>query len=144
MTATAAIAFTHYRLVRRNAPPEGSAYFKRFDTRDLSGAAPLLVSVCTGFLAIRAVLFTFLSASFGAFQASETIAINTGALVLFMAARVRNNPEVKWIYDLFRVKGVPVVLSVLSFMVAAAAGSWVLGKWPRQDNNLVADQIDRS
>lgn len=158
MTATAAIAFTHYRLVRRNAPPEGSAYFKRFDTRDLSGAAPLLVSVCTGFLAIRAVLFTFLSASFGAFQASETIAINTGALVLFMAARVRNNPEVKWmavlvtilgggkvfLYDLFRVKGVPVVLSVLSFMVAAAAGSWVLGKWPRQDDNLVADQIDRS
>jgi hypothetical protein len=112
--------------------------------------------VGAGFLALRAVLFTLLSESYGAFQAGETIIINLGALALFLAARVRNNAEVKWIavlvtilgggkvflYDLFRVKGVPVVLSVLSFVIAAAVGSWVLGKWQRQDKSAVVDQKD--
>lgn len=145
MTATSAIAFTHYRLVRRTPPSGGSSYFSRFDTGDISGAAPLLVSVGTGFLALRAALFTLFTGSFGAFQAGQTITLNLGALALFLAARVRKNAEIKWIavmvtilgggkvflYDLFRVKGVPIVLSVLSFMIAAAVGSWVLGKWQR-------------
>jgi hypothetical protein len=134
-------------------PPEGSAYFTRFDKRDVSGVAPLLVSVGAGFLALRAVLFTLLSGSYGAFQAGETIIINLGALALFLAARVRNNAEVKWLavlvtilgggkvflYDLFRVKGVPVVLSVLSFVIAAAVGSWALGKWHSKDKGAVVD-----
>ena len=153
MAVITLVAFAHYRLIRRAVPPGGSAYFTRFDTRDVSGVAPLLVSVGAGFLALRAILFTLFSGSYGAFQAGETIIINTGALALFLAARFRNNAEVKWIavlvtilgggkvflYDLFRVKGVPVVLSVLSFVIAAAVGSWVLGKWQRQDKSAVVD-----
>jgi hypothetical protein len=155
MAVIAVVAFAHYRLIRRAVPPGGSAYFNRVDTSDVSGVAPLLVSVGAGFLALRAILFTLLSGSYGAFQAGETIIINVGALALFLAARVRNNAEVKWIavlvtilgggkvflYDLFRVKGTPVVLSVLSFVIAAAVGSWVLGKWQRQENGSVVDQI---
>jgi len=154
MAIVALVAFAHYRLLRRDVPPGGSVYFTRFDTRDVSGVAPLLVSVGAGFLALRAVLFILFPGSNGAFQAGETIVINTGALAFFMAARFRNSAEVKWVavmvtilgggkvflYDLFRVKGVPVVLSVLSFVIAAAVGSWVLGKWQRHDTKVVVEQ----
>jgi hypothetical protein len=143
MAVVAAASFIHYRLTRGSEPPGQNPYFTRFDKSDVSGAIPLLVSVGAGFLALRAVLFILLTGSAAAFQAGETIVINTGALVFFLAARFRRNAEVKWIavlvtilgggkvflYDLFKVKGVPVVLSVLSFVIAAAVGSWVLGKW---------------
>ena len=152
------VAFAHYKLLRKSTPPGGSAYFTRFDTRDISGVVPLLVSVGAGFLLLRAVLFALLPGALGAFQAGETIIINTGALVLFLAARFRRNVEVKWVavlvtvmgggkvflYDLFRVKGVPVVLSVLSFVVAAAIGSWVLGKWQGQEENGIVDKTSGS
>ena len=152
------VAFAHYKLLRKSVPPGGSAYFTRFDTRDISGVVPLLVSVGAGFLLLRAVLFALLPGALGAFQAGETIVINTGALVLFLTARFRRNAEVKWVavlvtvmgggkvflYDLFRVKGVPVVLSVLSFVVAAAVGSWVLGKWQRQEENGIVDKTSGS
>ena len=158
MAVTALVAFAHYRLLRKMPPPGENAYFTRFDKSDVSGTAPLLVAVGTGFLAVRAALFMFLSGSHIAFQAGETIVINTGALVLFLAARFTKNAEVKWIavlvtimgggkvflYDLFRVKGVPVVLSVLSFVVAAAIGSWVLGKWQRQEENGIVDKTSGS
>ncbi|MDF1526716.1 MAG: hypothetical protein P1S59_10675 [bacterium] len=147
------VAFFHYKLLRKSVPPGGSAYFARFDTRDISGVVPLMVSVGAGFLLFRAVLFALLPETLGAFQAGETIIINIGALTLFLAARFTRNAEVKWIavlvtimgggkvflYDLFKVKGLPVVLSVLSFVLAAAIGSWVLGKWPRPGKNEVVD-----
>jgi len=158
MAVISLVAFAHYRLLRKAIPPGGSVYFTRFDTRDVSGVAPLLVSVGAGFLALRAGLFTLLSGSHGAFQAGETIFINAGALAFFLAARHKGNAEIKWVavlvtilgggkvflYDLFRVKGVPVVLSVLSFVIVAAVGSWVLGKWQRQDIRAVVDQNNRS
>lgn len=154
MFIVALVAFAHYRLLRKASPPAGSVYFTRFDARDISGVVPLLVSVGAGFMSLRAILFTLLSGSFGAFQAGETIIINMGALIFFLVARFRSNAEVKWmavmvtilgggkvfLYDLFMVKGVPVVLSVLSFVIAAAVGSWVLGKWQRQDKRVVVEQ----
>jgi hypothetical protein len=101
-----------------------------------------------------AVLFTVLSGSSTAFQAGETIVINAGALALFLAARYKRNTEVKWVavlvtilgggkvflFDLFQVKGLPIVLSVLSFVFAAAVGSLVLGKWPRHEEKTLFDQ----
>ncbi len=145
MFLIAVVAFLHYRLVRKKEPPGVSAYFTRFDTRDVSGIAPLLVSVGAGFLASRAVLFTVLAGSYGYFLVSESIVINLGAVFLFIAARAKHNAEVKWVavlvtilgggkvflFDLFKVKGIPIVLSVLSFVMAATVGSWVLGRWVR-------------
>jgi hypothetical protein len=71
--------------------------------------------------------------------------LNFGALALFTTARLRKSAELKWVgvavtaagggkvflYDLFKVRGVPGVLSVLSFVIAAAFGSWVLSRWQR-------------
>ena len=105
----------------------------------------MLVSLGAGFLALRAFLFTLLSGSYGAFQASETIIINTGALTLFLTARFRINAEVKWVavlvtilgggkvflYDLVSVEGLARVFSVFSFGLVAAVASWVLGRWQK-------------
>lgn len=154
MAVITLVSFFHYRLIRRTLPPEQSIYFTRFDRKDAGGVAPLLVSVGTAFLALRAVLYIFLAGQGADIQAGVTIIINTGALVLFLSAMFRRNAEIKWVgvlvtmlgggkvffYDLFRMKGVPVVLGVLSFGLATAIGSWVLGKWQHQDKRAVVDQ----
>jgi hypothetical protein len=145
MAVIAAVAYVHYRLTRRTAPPGQSAWFTRFDKSDVSGVIPLLVSVGGAFLAARGLLFTLAPGSGWVFQGGQTILINMGALALFAAAKFRRNVEIKWVavlvtamgggkvflYDLFQVKGLPVVLSVLSFVIAAAFGSWVLSRWQR-------------
>ena len=79
----------------------------------------------------------------GYFQAVETVILNTGAVIFFLAARAGKKAEIKWVavalitigggkvflYDLFKIRGVPVVLGVLSFVIAAALGSLVLSRW---------------
>jgi len=144
MSAIAVVAFLHYRLVRKTAPNGDSLYFDRIDRRDISGSIPLLVSVGAVFLAIRAGLFS--AAGYGAvFTAGQSLVLNLGAMVLFLVARNQQNAEIKWIavlvtvlgggkaffYDLLKIKGLPVVVSVFSFGMAAAVGSWVLGQWHR-------------
>lgn len=144
MVVIAVIALVHYHLVRKTVPIGDGLYFGRLDRKDVSGAIPLLVSVGAVFLAIRAVLFAVLG--YGpAFTAGQSLVVNMGALALFLIARNRVNAEIKWIavlvtilgggkaflYDLLTIKGLPVVVSVFSFGMAAAAGSWVLGQWHR-------------
>ena len=144
MAVIAVVAFLHYRLVRKTAPDGDSFYFGRIDRRDISGSIPLLVSVGAMFMAIRAGLFT--AVGYGAaFTAGQSLVLNLGAMILFLVARNRQNAEIKWIavlvtvmgggkaflYDLLKIKGLPVVVSVFSFGMAAAVGSWVLGQWHR-------------
>jgi hypothetical protein len=147
MAVIAGAAFVHYRLTRRTDPPGQNPYFTRFDRSDMSGVIPLLVSVGAAFLGARAVLFTLTMASVLVYQAGETMILNAGALALFIIARLRKSVELKWVavavttmgggkvflYDLFKVKGVPGVMSVLSFVIAAAFGSWVLSRWQGTD-----------
>jgi hypothetical protein len=148
MAAVCVIAFFHYRLTRNTEPPGPNEWFTRLDRRDVCGVLPLLVSVGAASFAARALLFTLSASSVWIFQAGETVIINTGALALFAAARSRKNAEFKWVavlvtavgggkvflYDLLRIKGIPVVVSVLSFVLPAGFGSWVLSRWHRSDN----------
>jgi len=146
---TGLAALCHYVLVRRN-PPEGlTAYFSVFDRKDLSGITPLLVAAGSVFLALRSVSFLILDGSGQAFQAAETSIISLGALVFFAAAWLRKSTELKWIaasitvlgggkvffYDLFKVKGMPVLLSFVAFALAASMGSMVMKRWPEQDHS---------
>lgn len=140
----AVVALLHYRLVRRTMPDGDSFYFGRMDRRDISGTIPLLVSVGSLFLALRAGLYGTLGPG-AAFTAAQSLVLNMGALFLFLVARYMHNAEIKWIavlvtimgggkaflYDLLKIKGLPVVVSVFSFGMAAAVGSWVLGQWHR-------------
>jgi hypothetical protein len=157
MVVIAVIALVHYRLVRKTVPIGDSLYFGRLDRKDVSGAIPLLVSVGAVFLAIRAVLYAILGYG-SAFTAGQSLVLNLGALSMFLIARNRVNAEIKWIavlvtilgggkaflYDLLTIKGLPVVVSVFSFGMAAAAGSWVLGQWHRLVDRKAADNSDQT
>jgi hypothetical protein len=158
MTVIAVVAFGHYRLMRKTAPPGDSIYFGRIDRNDVSGAIPLLVSVGAIFLAIRAGLFSGLGDG-PLFTAGQSLVLNLGAFGLFMVARKKVDAEIKWIavlvtvlgggkaffYDLLTIKGLSVVVSIFSFGMAAAAGSWVLGQWHRLvDRGTASDPVAKN
>ncbi len=88
-----------------------------------------------------------------ALQCSQSVIINLSAIVLIFFAQAYYNREVRnvailvtvigainvFLYDLFRAHGMPLVISVLSFGLATAVESVILGRWqrlsaPAQDN----------
>jgi len=143
MASIAVVAFFQYRRIRAIDPPHPSIFFSRIDRKDRSGVIPFLVALAAGFLTLRALSFIILSGA--GFQSSLSVIINLGAALLFLKAYRMRNSEVRnvalfvmllgagkvFFFDLLRVKGMPVVMSVLSFGIAAALGSILLGKWHR-------------
>jgi hypothetical protein len=81
------------------------------------------------------------------FSSAQTVIINLSAAVLMCFAFMRRNKEVRnvailvtiiggvkvFMIDLFGLAGVPVVVSVLSFGVAASLESFALSRWQRID-----------
>ena len=146
--ALAAAALVHYRWCRRHAPPARSPLFETYDTEDLSGAVTLLAALTGSFFLLRAIAWwIILPAGPGGpetFQCTQSIIINLAALGLgLFAFRTRNREirnvailviavgAVKSASDLLGTKGVPLVLSVLSFGLAAATQSITLSRWQR-------------
>ncbi len=143
--ATAALA--HYRWCRRHAPPARSPLFGTYDTQDLTGAVTLLAALIGSFYFLRGIAWRFLAAGAGGpdvFQCTQSIIINLAALGLGLYAfRARNRElrniailviavgAVKSTADLFGTKGVPLVLSVFSFGLAAATQSITLSRWQK-------------
>ena len=146
--ALAAAALIHYRWCRRHAPPARSPLFETYDTEDLSGAVTLLAALTGCFFLLRAIAWwIILPAGPGGpetFQCTQSIIINLAALGLGLYAfRTRNREirnvailviavgAVKSTSDLLGTKGVPLVLSVLSFGLAAATQSITLSRWQK-------------
>jgi len=145
--ALAVAALGHYRWCRHHAPPARSPLFGTYDQHDLSGAVTLLVSLISSFFLLRAIAWRFLAAGSGgpeAFQCTQSIIINLAALGLGLYAFRAHNREirnvailviaagaVKSASDLFDTKGVPLVLSVFSFGLAAATQSITLSRWQK-------------
>ncbi|UCF30682.1 MAG: hypothetical protein JSV26_11640 [bacterium] len=147
--AIAAIAFIHYRLARGTEPPADSFYFTRLDGKDRSAAALLVVSLAGAFLACRAgshlLIFAVLDGTSDAFRSIQSILINLGAIALFLAASRLKSVEVKmvailvtligggkvFLLDLLGIRGMPLVMSVLSFGLAAALAAVVLSRWQK-------------
>jgi len=146
--ALAAAALVHYRWCRRHAPPARSLLFETYDTEDLSGAVTLLSALTGSFFLLRAIAWwIILPVGPGGpetFQCTQSIIINLAALGLgLFAFRARNREirnvailviavgAVKSTSDLLGTKGVPLVLSVLSFGFAAATQSVTLSRWQK-------------
>jgi hypothetical protein len=144
----ACVAFLHYRWCRSHRPPEPSAFFSRFDKTDDAAIGLLLVSLVGAFLVLRVAVHGLLEGFPGqsnAFQCAQTVIVNLGALALVLVAFATRNREVRgvailvivlgalkvFLYDLWGTHGVPLVLSVFSFGLAAALGAVVLGRWHR-------------
>ncbi|MGE5189300.1 MAG: hypothetical protein ACM3NF_04520 [Gemmatimonadota bacterium] len=143
--ALAAAALAHYRWCRRHAPPARSPLFGVYDTEDLSGAVPFLAALAGTFLLLREIAWRMIAGGPGgpdAFQCAQSVIINLAALGLGLYAfRARNREirnvailviavgAVKSTADLLGTKGVPLVLSVFSFGLAAATQSIILSRW---------------
>ncbi len=146
--ALAAAALVQYRWCRRHAPPARSPLFETYDTEDLGGAVTLLAALAGSFFLLRAIAWWIIipvgPGGPETFQCTQSIIINLAALGLGLYAfRTRNREirnvailviavgAVKSAFDLLGTKGVPLVLSVLSFGLAAATQSITLSRWQR-------------
>ncbi len=158
--ALAAAALGHYRWCRRHAAPARSPLFGTYDTQDVSGAVTLLAALAGSFFFLRGIAWRFLAGGAGGadlFQCIQSIIINLAALGLGLYAfRARNRElrnvailviavgAVKSTADLFGTRGVPLVLSVFSFGLAAAVQSITLSRWHRSSHAPAGERGDKA
>jgi hypothetical protein len=157
--ALAAAALFHYRWCRRHVPPARSPLFETYDTEDLSGAVTLLAALTGFFFLLRAIAWwIILPVGPGGpetFQCTQSTIINLAALGLGLYAfRIRNREirnvailviavgAVKSTSDLLGTKGVPLVLSIFSFGLAAATQSITLSRWHKHSPTPAAEIRD--
>ncbi|MBU0479951.1 MAG: hypothetical protein KKG47_02495 [Proteobacteria bacterium] len=134
----------------RNNPPPPETFFARADRGDYSAVSILLVALA-GFFFMFSMTIDHLAASmladpFNVTWCSRSILINLTAIILMVLGYHRRSLEYIWVAvalgifamlkvflaDLFKTSGIPLVFSVLSFGVLAAAGSVILGKWQKK------------
>jgi Predicted membrane protein (DUF2339) len=139
----------HYQLARGSAVPENASFFKNFDTSDRTAVLLLLASLTSGFFMLRAAVYQVLILNqtdpANSFRCSQSIMINVAAAGLMLFASFRRNKEIRnvailvtiigivkvFLYDMLGTHGLPQVLSILSFGLAAALESVLLGRWPK-------------
>jgi hypothetical protein len=146
--ALAAAALVHYRWCRRHVPPARSPLFGTYDKQDLSGAVTLLAALTGAFFLLRVIAWwIILPAGPGGpevFRCTQSIIINLAALGLGLYAFHTRNREIRNVAilviaagavasasDLLGAKGVPLVLSIFSFGLAATTQSITLSRWHR-------------
>lgn len=145
------IILYQYQWCRWWPPAEGYSFFSRFDTKDRSAVILLLAGLISGFYMARIALFQTIemlpsAIRRDAFNSSQSVLINSAAIALILFAFLRRDKELRnvavlvmvvggvkvFMYDLMGTHGLPLVFSVFSFGVAAAAESIALGKWQKQ------------
>ncbi len=142
------MSFLQYRWCRSHTPPAmHSAFFSWLDRKDFSAVILLLTGLISGFFLLRLGLYQVLARSTADFEymfrGGQTVFINLGAIFLLLAASSRKNNEIltvaivvgllgmmkSFVFDLFGIKGMPLVFSVFSSGVVAAVGSVVSTRW---------------
>ena len=143
-----AMSFLQYSWCRSHAPPRiHSAFFSWLDKKDFSAVILLLTSLVSSFFLLRLGLYQVLVRTTSDFEymfrGGQTVFINLGAVFLLFVASSRKNKEIltvaivfgiigmlkSFIFDLFGIKGMPLVFSVFSSGVVAAVGSVVSTRW---------------
>ncbi len=144
-----------YRWSRNNPPPsKHSAFFTWLDRKDFSAVVLLLAGLISGFFFLRLGFYQVLVRTTSdfefMFQGGQTVFINLGTVFLLLFASSRKNKEIliiaivigilgmfrSFIFDLFGIKGMPLVLSVFSSGLVAAVGSVVSTRWQgKKDKN---------
>ncbi len=142
------MSFLQYRWCRSHTPPAmHSAFFSWLDKKDFSAVILLLTGLISGFFLLRLGLYQVLARTAVDFEymfrGGQTVFINLGAIFLLLAATRRKNHELltvaivvgllgmlkSFVFDLFGIKGMPLVFSVFSSGVVAAVGSVVSTRW---------------
>ena len=140
------LAFLQYQWARSNPPPADIRFFTRIDSKDLSAGGLLILSLLSAFLLFRSGAFAALGHIDNAFRATQSVFINAAAAGTVIWAYVRKSGEIRniaiaiiligaikvAIYDLMSIKGMPLVMSILSFAIATATLSIFLSRWQRR------------
>ncbi len=155
--AVTLISFLHYRFCRKGPPPANSEIFTRFDSRDRTAIGLLIASLVSGFFLARLGVYHLLLRIPGeitnSFRCAQSVLINTAAIGLMLIAFRNSNREVRnvailvtiiggfkvFFSDLFGTHGLPLVISVFSFGLAAAIESVALGKWGKTKDVTMPD-----
>jgi hypothetical protein len=147
----AGLGLMQYRWCRSRKPPDESAFFQKFDKGDFSAVTIILAALLSAFLMLRVIAHQVLAMILipaelnNALQCSQSVIINLSAILLMFFALTHRSREVRnvailvtligavnvFLYDLFRAHGMPLVISVLSFGLATAVESVILGRWQR-------------
>ncbi|MBI4632839.1 MAG: DUF2339 domain-containing protein [Deltaproteobacteria bacterium] len=145
----ACLGLLQYKWCRSHKPPEESSFFSRIDGEDYSAVLVLLAALMSAFFMLRVIDYQVLAMSLApadlnnAFRCSQSAIINISAAVLMFFALAHRNREVRnvavlvtvigaikvFLYDLIGAHGMPLVISVLSFGLATAVESVILGRW---------------
>ncbi len=152
------MSFLQYRWCRSHAPPGmHSAFFSWLDRKDFSAVILLLTGLISGFFLLRLGLYQVLTRSTADFEymfrGAQTVFINLGAVFLLLFASSRKNNEIltvaivvgllgmlkSFVFDLFGIKGMPLVFSVFSSGVVAAVGSVVSTRWQGKKEKIIPD-----
>ena len=145
----AVISLYHYQLARESTVPKNASFFTEFDRSDRTAVLLLLASLTSGFFMLRAGVYQILIMNqnnpANSFRCSQSVMINVAAAGLMLFASFRRNREIRnvailvtiigivkvFLYDMLGTHGLPQVLSILSFGLAAALESVLLGRWPK-------------
>lgn len=141
-----------YNWSRSHLPDQShSFYFSKLDKKDYSAVALLITGLLGGYYFAQFGLYEILSkitADFAfQFRSGQSLIINIGAILLMYLALKGRNKEIiiiasivaligtgkVFIFDMFGIKGMPLVLSVFSTGVVAAFGSVVMGRWQKKE-----------
>jgi hypothetical protein len=155
-----AMSFLQYRWCRTHVPPGmHSAFFSWLDKKDFSASVLLLTGLVSGFFLLRLGLYQVLvrvSSDFDfMFRGGQTVFINLGAVFLLLVASRRKNVEIltvaiivgllgmvnSFVFDLFGIKGMPLVLSIFSAGIVAAVGSVVSTRWQAKKDKETTDPL---
>jgi len=147
----ACLGLLQYRWCRNRKPPAESTFFSRVDKGDFSAVTVLLAALLSAFVMLRVILYQVAAIFFvpadlnNVLQAGRSVIINLSAIVLMFFALANRSRELRnvaimltaigainvFLYDLIRGHGMPLVLSVLSFGLATAVESVILGRWQK-------------
>ena len=157
------MSFLQYRWCRGHAPPAmHSAFFSWLDKKDFSAVILLLTGLISGFFLLRLGLYQVLARTTADFEymfrGGQTVFINLGAVFLLLVASSRKNSEIltvaivvgllgmlkSFVFDLFGIKGMPLVFSVFSSGVVAAVGSVVSTRWQGKKEKVKSENTSGS
>jgi hypothetical protein len=146
----AGLALYTYRWCRTWPPPASSKFFGQYDSHDRSAGLLLLAALIDFFFTLRIGIFQVITRTtpdpVNAFRCSQSVLITLSAAALMLIALNGRNKEIRnvailvtlvgavrvFFYDLFGAHGLPLVISLFSFGLAAAVESVALGKWQKQ------------
>lgn len=144
------MAFYHYYWARKYPPAMGDPILDQINKNDRGAALMLLAALVSGFFSLRVGLYQALDlfslARPDIYAGAQSVLIIVSAGVLFVVSLIKRNKELRnvaalvtvigggkvFLLDMVQIKGMPLMISVLSFGLIAALASFVLRRWPPQ------------